>query len=370
MVLSSLPLSFFVAFVVRYYLGPMQSHFSPSSYAGVRVAVLGASGFIGRWVARELTRRNADLVCIVRDPARAERLAQIYDIRAEILEADLADADQIRSSIERARPAITFNLAGYGVDPSERDEQTMQAINQDLVVALCQAISSLPASDWKSQSLVHVGSALEYGSAPGELKEDGPATPTNAYGRTKLAGTCAVADHAAKSGFRGISARLFTVYGPGEHAGRLVPSLVEAARTGNSVSLTTGGQQRDFCYVGDVAEGLLRLGVSNAAPGQVVNLATGRLTSVRGFALIAARALSIPADKLEFGAVPMQSSEMQHGPVAVERFRKVTGWELPTTIAEGAQRTWEFATSHAIIDDPAVNSPAITSDSTECFDAA
>ena len=80
---------------------------------------------------------------------------------------------------------------------------------------------------------------------------------------------------------RAVTARLFTVYGPGEHCGRLLPSLIEAARAEKPLELTAGTQLRDLTYVEDVAEGLLRLGLAQAEPGSVVNLATGHLTMVR-----------------------------------------------------------------------------------------
>lgn len=311
-------------------------------YSGVRVGVLGASGFIGRWVARALSRQGADLVLVVRDRHSTELLADSYDFRGEIVEMDIVNVTAVSRLFERIRPTITFNLAAYGVDTSERDEQAMQAINVELVETVADAVASVRNPAWRGQTLVQVGSALEYGSTRGELSEDSPANPVNSYGRSKLAATGAVSRRAAQTGLRAITARLFTVYGPGEHRGRLLPSLIEAARNGTSLALTSGDQQRDFCYVGDVAEGLLRLGLSDAAPGETLNLATGRLTSVRSFALLAAQTLSIPAERLEFGAIPAREDEMWQGRVNVDRFERITGWLPPTGIEEGIRRTWEL----------------------------
>ncbi len=313
-----------------------------SGYSGVRVALLGASGFIGRWVARALSGQGADLVLIVRDRHSTELLADSCGFHGEIVEMDMSNATAISRLFERIRPAITFNLAGYGVDPSERDERTMQAINVELVETVADAVAFTRNAAWHSQTLVQAGSALEYGSTRGELSEDSPANPVNEYGRSKLAATHALSRRGAETGLRAVTARLFTVYGPGEHRGRLLPSLIEAARNGTSLPLTAGDQQRDFCYVDDVAEGLLRLGLGDAAPGETVNLATGRLTSVRSFALLAARTLSIPAERLEFGAMPTRDDEMWHGRVNVDRFERITGWLPPIGIEEGIRRTWEL----------------------------
>ena len=140
-------------------------------------------------------------------------------------------------------------------------------------------------------------------------------------------------------GITSVTARLFSVYGPGEHPGRLLPSLLEAARNGNHLELTAGKQQRDFTYVEDVVEGLLRLSVTNTLPGDIVNLATGHLTSVRQFVETAARIMGIPDDHLHFGALPTRLEEMQHKPVAVHKLKKLTAWLPSTSVAQGIELT-------------------------------
>lgn len=306
--------------------------------------VLGAAGFIGRWVVRALHRQNAIIHAVVRNPARVDDLRGIG--AATVAVADLATEGSIGSVLDHAQPAVVFNLAGYGVDPGERDHQMMEAVNSRLVEELRLALEAQPAGAWDGLRLVHTGSALEYGSVPGALTEDLTPHPTTDYGRTKLAGTQHVVHSAARSGLRSAVARLFTVYGPGEHAGRLLPSLLAAARSHTRVSLTAGTQPRDFTYVEDAAEGLLRLGASQAPPGTVVNLATGHLTSVRVFAETAAALLGMSPDSLEFGALPVRTGEMFHGDVDVRRLERLLSWKPRTTVAEGIQRTLEYERPH------------------------
>jgi nucleoside-diphosphate-sugar epimerase len=122
----------------------------------------------------------------------------------------------------------------------------------------------------------------------------------------------------------------------------LLPSLIEAARTGQTIRLTDGRQRRDFTYVADVAEGLLRLGMSSAEPGEIVNLATGRLIAVRQFVEQAAHILNISEERLLFGALPTRPEEMNHSPVAIDRLRRLTGWTPPTGIQDGIRGAWDF----------------------------
>jgi nucleoside-diphosphate-sugar epimerase len=108
------------------------------------------------------------------------------------------------------------------------------------------------------------------------------------------------------------------------------------------VPLSDGQQRRDFTYVDDVADGLLRLGLCRPVAGTTLNLATGKLHSVRDFVQIAARVLRIPDRQLEFGALPPRPEEMAHEAVAVDRLRAALGWVPDTTIEEGVARTARF----------------------------
>lgn len=327
-----------------------------TGWAGTRVLVAGATGFIGRAVAERLAGEGAALVLPARDPDAARSLFRARGVSAEVPAWDVMDAAAVADVLERARPAAVLDLVGYGVDPAERDPALAEAINARWPARLAELLAATRDPEWTGQALVHAGTALEYGAAGGDLDERRTEPrPTTPYGRTKLAGTRALAERAALEGLPAVTARLFTVYGPGERPGRLVPSLLEAARTDRPLELTEGLQARDFTWVGDVAEGLLRLagvaghetrgrGGSREAdtaplPGAVVNLATGRLLAVREFVRRAAAVLGIAPERLRFGALPTRPEEMRHEPVSVARLLRWTGWRPETGVEEGIRRT-------------------------------
>jgi nucleoside-diphosphate-sugar epimerase len=308
------------------------------AYRGVRALVLGGSGFIGAWVARALERAGAIVTIAVRNPHAAITTAGPI----AIVHADLTEPDALARVLAQARPQIAFNLVGYGVEPSQRDASAMAVINAGVVDALCAALASIDPAGWTGASLVHTGSALEYGPVDGSVREETPAKPTTDYGRTKLRATQSIQRCASTTRLRAVVGRLFTVYGPGEHDSRLLPALLRTARTKQPLALTDGRQPRDFTYVEDAAEGLLRLGASAAAPGTVVNIATSQLTTVREFAETAAAVLGFDRTLLEFGALPTRAEEMWHGAVDVTRLRDLVSWVPASTVAEGIRRTLEF----------------------------
>lgn len=316
-------------------------------YAGTSAVVFGASGFIGSWVARALAAHGARLTLAVRDRDAAERLRPELGGDVAITEFNALDAAGVEAALRRVRPSVTFNLVGYGVDRAEQDESLAFRLNSAFATALCEIVLRTRDIGWSGAGLVHAGTQLEYGPV-NEITEDAVPRPTTMYGRSKLEGTLALARCAALRGLPAVTARLFTVYGPGEAEGRLLPSLIEAARTGADLDLTSGEQETDFVYVEDVAEGLLRLGLARSGAGDIVNLATGTLTSVRSFVEQAARELEIPQTSLHFGALPQRAETMRYEAVRVRRLRERTGWTPPTTVAAGIRKTVErCGLSHA-----------------------
>lgn len=286
--------------------------------------VFGASGFIGRWVVRRLLERDVRLTAVVRTVAATAPWAG--DARVSVVQADLESPGAAAALVDARRPTHVFNLAGYGVDRTEQDDVRADRLNHLLPRDLATACA--PHGSSAGAVLVHVGSAAEYGSVGGVFTESGGARPTTTYGRTKLAGTCAVAEVAGHLGTRAVTARLFTVFGEGEHPGRLLPSLRHAAATGAPVALTDGRQERDFAFVGDVASALVDLADAPFEPGEVVNVASGRLHTVRAFVRAAARTLGLPDEQLDWGALPTRPDEVHHTGVSVERMRSLLGYVL------------------------------------------
>lgn len=304
----------------------------------MRVLVVGASGFVGRHVAEALVHRQAEVGLAVRDP---DRLAPALRT-LPVLQVDCVEPGALAAAVARWRPAVLFQLAGYGVARHERDPGLMQRLNCDLPGEAAAALAACPQPDWPGLRLVHAGSAFEYGALSVPLDEAALPAPTTDYGRSKLAGTELLLATARRHGLPALVARLFTVFGPGERDGRLFPTLLAARRHQQPVALSSGEQRRDFTLVWDVADALLDLALAPAAAvltgtgpfdAGTLNLASGRLHTVRAFATAAADALGIAPSRLRFGELPA-AGEPPHPPVPTTRLQQALGRTLPGELAE------------------------------------
>jgi len=308
------------------------------------VMVLGADGFLGRWIARTLTRAGVVPHLGVLDPAAAQPVFQRYGVGGQVHGVDVRAPGALEELLGRLRPALVVNAIGYGVAPSEKraeDAALAHQLNADLPVRLVRALAAVPVSGWQGRRVVHIGSVYEYGQIGGHLPEEAEPHPIGLYGQTKLAGTLALQAACASLNVPGLTARICQVYGPGEHPGRLLPLLLAARTSGVLPPLSRGTQRKDFTYVEDVAEGLLRLALSAGPPGEVVNLATGRLATVAEFVRMAAQVLHLPPHIVKLQN-PVSDNELVHEAVAIERLRARTGWTPGTDLPLGLQRTLAF----------------------------
>ena len=312
-----------------------------TTYRDCRALVFGANGFIGRNVAAALCEHGAHVVLAMRDPHASLRVLVDHLIAGDVRKVDLSQSGEAAKLVRAAQPDIVFNLAGYGVDREERDQTLARRLNTTLVREIIDAIE--PVERWRGQCFVHVGTALEFGEVGGDFSHPWHCAPTTLYGRTKFDGSLQLRNIAEQRRLRAVCARLFTAYGPGEHAGRLLPTLLENARSSGRILLSAGTQRRDFTYVGDVVDGLLRLGlVDHEYAPRALNIATGELHTVREFVERASAVLAIQRERLQFGALETRSEEMQHDPVSIANLRALVAWTPTTSIEDGVRRTRAF----------------------------
>jgi nucleoside-diphosphate-sugar epimerase len=134
------------------------------------------------------------------------------------------------------------------------------------------------------------GSCFEYGQVPGDLEfidASTPLAPTLSYPISKAAASVAFEGFAREHGHRVKILRIFQVYGEGEQATRMWPSLRRAALAGEDFPMSAGDQVRDFVAVEDVAAAFLRhLDFADATPGQplIRHVGSGRSQTLLEFA--------------------------------------------------------------------------------------
>lgn len=292
-----------------------------------RVAVTGATGFIGQHLVRALVAGGSRPVLLARrEPAFGEPLPW------EPFE--LQDGESVRAAVRAARPSVLIHLAGTRA--RERAGRGALAAAQLNVAATVRLL--VEALDAGVGRIVLLGSAEEYGDQSGPLHEELPLQARSAYGVSKAAVTGFARALHASDGLPVVIVRPFSVYGPGQPRDMFVSGAVAAAVAGEPFEMTAGLQQRDLVYVEDVVDGIVRAAAQPGIEGETLNLGTGQPHALRDVAAAIWR-LSASAAPLRIGARPAPEHELYHTWADPRRARERLGWSAATVLETGLRAT-------------------------------
>jgi dTDP-6-deoxy-L-talose 4-dehydrogenase (NAD+) len=235
----------------------------------VRIAVTGASGFIGRHAVRELAARGAEVIAISRhpDPAASDAIVPVaMDI------ASVAGDAYARIG----RPDALLHLAWGGLPNYGAASHLEIELPRQLAFLGACAAGGLP-------HLVVAGTCLEYGMQSGCLEESLQAAPTTAYGKAKDQLHRSLLPIAASNAMRLTWARLFYLFGPGQAPSSLYAQL-QAAVAGHAreFAMSPGDQLRDFLPVEVAVRDMVELALDGRDAG-TVNVCSGEARSVESW---------------------------------------------------------------------------------------
>lgn len=231
----------------------------------MRIALTGATGFVGSHLAEALLAGGHEVRCLVRSPARA---ADLQEKGCALVAGALEDEDALRRLLEGAD--VLHHVAGL---IGARTLADFERVNRAGAFAIARL-----AREAGVRRMVHVSSLAVSGpTVPGrpleEADRDQPVTP---YGRSKQAGEEAV----RASGVRFTIVRPPVVYGPRD---RQVLRLFRMARRGLAPLLGDGRQELSFVHAADLARALVAAGESAAAEGRTYHAAHPEVTTQRAF---------------------------------------------------------------------------------------
>ncbi|MDE2184667.1 MAG: NAD(P)-dependent oxidoreductase [Alphaproteobacteria bacterium] len=296
----------------------------------MRVFLTGGSGFLGSHVAAELVRRDHGVICLCRNGSRPARLDAVRD--AITLEpGDLHRRDQIDAALAKHKPDALCHLAWHGVFNVERNDPRQH----DNAAAAGTLASSALA--FGVRTIVATGSQAEYGPLNGPARESDALRPTTAYGRAKCEARRTLLELCADAGVRFAWLRVFSLYGPMDNDGWLIPSLIQALLDKRALSLTAGEQIWDFLYVADAARAIADVLETPTAAGDF-NLGSGLPVPLR-HVIEAVRDLIDPGAMLGFGEIPYRPDQVMHLEADVDRLRHAVGWRPTTNLADGLAQT-------------------------------
>jgi len=306
-----------------------------------RVLVTGGAGFIGYHLVRWLVRQGYDVRVL--DNGRTGRLDRWDGTPAAQavtrLVGDITRPADVEAACEGIDYVIHLAAQVSVVESMDRPAETW-SINVHGTALLLEA-----ARRSGVRRVVFTSSCAVYGDGlePPFREADSP-RPTSPYGLSKWMGEHLAEFYTRVFRVPVVTLRLFNVYGPGQRAdspyASVIPRFIEALRRGVPMTVYgTGEQTRDFVFVEDVARIIEKALHTPQADGLVINVGTGRPTSVNDLARllqeIAGRSVGTRHE-------PPRPGEMLHAWADTTRLESVLGVSPAdlTPLREGLARTW------------------------------
>jgi nucleoside-diphosphate-sugar epimerase len=236
--------------------------------------VTGGAGFIGSHLTEELVRRGHSVR--VADSLITGKRSNLDHIPGvEFLEGDLADLSFARRAVDGCE-FVLHEAAIPSVPRSVKDPITSNRANVDATLNVLVA-----SRDAGVRRLVFAGSSSAYGDTPTLPKHEGmPPGPLSPYALQKVVGEQYLQMFTRLYGLETVTTRYFNVFGPRQDPSSPYSGVISVFATalldGRSPSIYGDGEQtRDFTYVANVVDGVLRACEAPAASGEIINVATG-----------------------------------------------------------------------------------------------
>jgi nucleoside-diphosphate-sugar epimerase len=309
--------------------------------------VTGGAGFIGSHLSEELVRRG-ERVRVVDNLVTGKRKNLAHLPAVDFLEGDLAELDVARRAVEGV-DYVLHQAAIPSVPRSVSDPITSNRANIDATLNVLVA-----ARDAGVKRVVYAGSSSAYGDTPTLPKhEEMPTRPLSPYALQKLVGEQYLAMFTRLYGLDTVTIRYFNVFGPRQDPSSpysgVISLFISALVDGRRPTIYGDGEQtRDFTYIANVVDGVLRACHQPGIGGEMMNVATGGRISLNE---LFTTLCDLVGTRLEPIYAAPRAGDVRDSQADISRARRLTGYEPIVDLRAGLERTlaWHRAEQATIV---------------------
>ncbi len=309
-----------------------------------RVMVVGGAGFIGSHLVDSLINEAPDAIHVVDNMflGSKENLdeAFIRYPKLKLHKLDATDGKNMRRLIIKEKINVIFNLAtkpiGYSlVSPTDACLLNIQIISH--------LLESLRMGE--IQHLIHLSPSQVYGTGIKKpMNEDYPLDPHTTYAAGKAGADLLIRSYQESFGVRVLIIRPFNNYGPRQNEGlyaAVVPVTMNKLFNGQPPVISgDGSQTRDFIFVKDTVRITMDLAKRDELAGRIINVATGRETSIRDIVHKLCQEAGYNTDKIVKG--PLRPGDVKRHCADISLLRSLEDKLSLTSLENGLAKTWQW----------------------------
>jgi UDP-glucose 4-epimerase len=301
-----------------------------------RALITGGAGFVGSALTRLLLERGYEVV--IYDDLSTGSLDHIKGLEIELVEGDVRDLERLTGALA-ACDAVFHLAAGAGViDSIENPLENFDLNARGTLVALWAAKQAgVPR-------LVFSSSNAPLGANAYPASEDKPMAPLSPYGAGKATGEAYCSAFFGAYGMDAVAVRFSNAFGPrSSRKGNVIPLFIRKILAGEPLTVFGDGTQtRDFVFVTDLANGLVRAAETPGAGGEVFQLASGVETSLNDLIALLGE---VAGREPQIDYLPPRPGEIDRNYSLITKAEERLGYAPEVTLAEGVRQTWEWFAS-------------------------
>lgn len=329
-------------------------------YNGKKVIVTGGASFIGSHLVEKLISLGSSVTVI--DDLSSGKIENIENVSAQInfVKGDLRNQDVAMSTFKGQD--YVFHLAnihgGRGFIESHPGEisqnflidgNVLLAAKDNFVSRFCYASSACvyPTNLQVMNPTEENRYLTEEMADPFKI---GGANSDGVYGWAKFMGELALKSYSEQFGLKGVSCRLFTVYGPRENESHAIIAFIARAllRQDPYEVWGSGNQDRNFTYVDDVVEGML-LATSRIDDCSAINIGTKEITKIKDAVLEVCKIVGHNPNDFYFDTSKPEGVSARAASVKMQR--EILDWEPNISFSEGIFKTIDWYSQNTNIQD-------------------
>ena len=291
-----------------------------------RILIIGGTGFLGYHIAKKCLKLSWDVVIVSLRKHKVKK--KIKKIRYIQLDTSKRRFDILK----KFNFDYVINSSGYV------EHKNIRRIKKGHYLSVKNLYTFFKSRNIKS--FIQIGSSAEYGNTKMPHKETFNCKPLGIYGKYKLKATKFLISKFKNNSFPVTVLRLYQLYGPNQDENRFVPILISSCVKRKNFFTSSGTQKRDFLYVSDAVEAIIKSLISKNSKGKIINIGYGKSIMLK-------KVMQIVKQKTGFfepvyGKIKLRTDEKKDIYPDISVARKVLNWKPNVSLESGILKTVNY----------------------------
>ncbi len=298
------------------------------------ILLIGGTGFIGYHLARKCLNKKWKVTSL--STKKPKKIRNLKKVKYEI--CDISNFRKLNIFLEGKSYDYVVNLGGYV------DHKNKKKVMQSHFFGVKNLHKLL--KEKKIKKFIQIGSSSEYGSNSSPQKENTLSKPTSFYGKAKLAASNYLIKQYKINRFPVSILRFYQLFGPNQDNNRFIPELIISCLNKKKFSTSTGSQFRDFLYVDDGINAIIKSIMVNKSIGRIINIGSGKPIQLK-------RIMSLVKKKLhyfnpDYGKIKLRKDELKTIYPELNKMKKVLKYKPKTDFKVGLNKTISYYKKHKL----------------------